>query len=159
MLVDAVTYAKVHTVIVSDEKHIPSNFTDDNQYIGIYKQNVLNDKKMVELLCKCSIMVIPTFPSKDLLGPIGNTSFCDATALGMPCIVASNTLMAENVMKFKLGLVYNVGDLNDLTEKITYCREHPEVLKEMSRNMKKFGQENDSLKFAMVVKNIVDSFE
>ena len=52
-----------------------------------------------------------------------------------------------------------MGDLNDLTEKITYCREHPEVLKEMSRNMKKFGQENDSLKFAMVVKNIVDSFE
>lgn len=76
----------------------------------------------------------------------------------MPCIVASNTLMAENVMKFKLGLVYNVGDLNDLTEKITYCIEHPDTLKEMSRNIKKFGRENDSLKFAMVVKNIVDSF-
>ena len=158
LLVDAATYAKVHTVIVSDEKHIPSNFTDDNQYVEIYKQNVLNDKKMVELLCKCSIMVIPTFPSEELLGPIGNTSFCDATALGMPCIVASNTLMAENVMKFRLGLVYNVGDLNDLTEKITYCREHPDTLKEMSRNIKKFWRENDSLKFAMVIKNIVDSF-
>lgn len=157
LLVEAATKAEVHTIIVSDEKHIPSNFKSDNKYVEIYKQNILNDKNMVELLCKASIMVIPTLPSDDLLGPIGNTSFCDATALGMPCIVASNTLMAEYVRTYNLGLVYRVGDLKDLTEKILYFRNRPKELKKMSENIKKFGEEHDSKAFAEVVKNLIDN--
>lgn len=144
LLVDATENIKARTIIVSDEYSLPFNYSKDKcKYTEIFYQNKPDDTKMVKLLNKCSVLIVPTPPTQQKLGPIGLTSFLDAVALGMPIITADNTVFTDIVTSHKMGLVYKAGDKNDLERAMTFFIENPECITEYGKNAYEFGLKND----------------
>lgn len=149
LLVDAAENINAHTIIVSDEHSLPSNYHKDKcKNIEIFYQNKPDDTKMVKLLNRCSILIVPTPPTSQKLGPIGLTSFLDTVALGMPIITADNTVFTDIVTSNKMGLVYKAGDIVELKRAMTFFIENPKYIAEYGKNAYEFGQKNDMKKFA-----------
>lgn len=148
-LVDAAENINAHTIIVSDEYSLPLNYHKDKcNNVEIFYQNRPDDTEMVKLLNKCSVLIVPTPPTSQKLGPIGLTSFLDTIALGIPIITADNTVITDIVVSYKMGLVYKAGDTNDLKKAMTFFIENPEHITEYGRNAYEFGQKNDIKVFA-----------
>ena len=148
-LVEAAEHLHAHTIIVSDEHSLPANYNKEKcQFTEIFHQNRPDDTKMVALLNKCSILVVPTPPTYKKLGPIGLTSFLDVIALGMPIITADNTVFTDIVLSHKMGLVYKAGDLESMESAMKYFIEHPKLVTEYGRNAYEYGQKNNMQDFA-----------
>lgn len=148
-LVDATENISAHTIIVSDEHSLPHNYhKEDCTHTEIFYQNRPDDTKMVALLNKCSVLVVPTPPTPQKLGPIGLTSFLDAIALGMPLITADNTVFTDIVLSYKMGLVYKAGDIKDLERAMNFFIENPEYISEYGKNAYKFGKKNNMQNFS-----------
>lgn len=154
-LVTAAESSKSHTIIVSNRFDIPKNYVDSSNYLEIFIQEYPNDKEMIRLLNKCSVLIIPTFPSIHRLGPIGLTSFLDAIALGMPVITASNTILTDIVTTYNLGFVYTAGDNLDLQRKMQLFKDNPELIKEQGENAYNFRKKCNSLDFSEKIHQIL----
>lgn len=143
LLVEVAETTASHTVIVCDKQSIPSNYNETGSSIEIFLQDRPDDTKMVQLLNRCSILVIPLPPTPQRLGPIGLTSLVDAMALGMPVITADNSAFADIVEKRKLGYVYKAGDAASLAQAMNRFKEHPEQIGTCGKNAWEFGKQND----------------
>jgi glycosyltransferase involved in cell wall biosynthesis len=110
---------------------------------------------MVELLNRCSVLVIPTPKGPVKYGPIGLTSLVDAIALGMPVITADNTVFAEIVEKEKIGLVYKSGDMSDLKRCMQYFLDHPEEINVMGQNAYNYGRTHNIIAFAQKLEAVL----
>lgn len=149
ILVNAAEHLHAHTVIVSDKQSIPANFNKGHcHYTDIILSEQPDDTKMVDILNKCSILVIPTPATPQKLGPIGLTSFLDAVALGMPIITADNTVFSDIVASYKMGFVYKAGDLTELEKAMNFFISQPKFIAEYGENAYKFGQKNSIKEFA-----------
>lgn len=158
LLVDATENINAHTIIVSDEHSLPLNYHKDTCiHTEIFFQNKPNDTKMVKLLNKCSVLIVPTPPTSHKLGPIGLTSFLDAIALGMPIITADNTVFTDIIISHKMGLVYKAGDENDLKRAMAFFVDNPKYIAEYGKNAYEFGQKNDIKKFAKQLYKLFDN--
>nr|WP_320058407.1 glycosyltransferase family 4 protein [uncultured Bacteroides sp.] len=155
-LITAAEETKNKTIIVSDEWSLPSNYNEDCVYAEIYYQNKPDDRKMIELLNRCSVLVIPTANSSRLLGPIGLTSFLDAVALGMPIITASNTVFADIVKEKQLGFVFQAGNLEELKNTMNLFNTNPELISEYGKNAYDFGEKNDIKVFGRQLQQIIE---
>lgn len=149
ILISASEHLHAHTVIVSDEESIPSNFDKDScHYARIILSEQPDDTKMVKLLNDCSILVIPTSATPQRLGPIGLTSFLDAIALGMPMITANNTVFSDIIESHEMGIVYKAGELIELEKAMSFFIDHPESIAKYGENAYKYGQKNSIKEFA-----------
>lgn len=138
LLVEASSKIKDEVIIVCDKNTIPSNYRNQSN-VSLYFQDKPDDRKMIKLLQTCSVMVIPTLPSHKRLGCIGNTSFMDAIALGMPIIVADNSVMSNIVFANSCGLVYHAGDLSSLV-KCMQNMSNKRSLKRMGANARSYAE-------------------
>ncbi len=154
LLIGASSLCNVNTIIVCDKNSIPSGYHNQNN-IKIFIQNHPDDVKMVKLLNKCSVMVIPTFKSPERLGPIGNTSFMDAIALGMPVIVADNSVMSDIVDENKLGFVYKAGDINSLISCMNKFKDSPELVHKLGSNSRRYAESTNMNTFSKNINNIL----
>ncbi|MHC8417176.1 MULTISPECIES: glycosyltransferase [Bacteroides] len=155
-LVAAAKKSANHTIIVSDNQSIPSNYKE-GEYTQIYVQEKPDDTKMVPLLNNCSILVIPTPPNEHPLAAIGMTSFVDALALGMPIIAADNTAYRDIIIENNMGKVYKAGDVNDLANAMNYFKESPERIIECGENSWQFGQRNNINNFGQELRKLFES--
>lgn len=155
ILVSTSEAIKAKTIIVSDKQNLPKNFNADNTYVEIFYQEKPDDIKMVELLNRCSVLVIPTPKGPIKYGPIGLTSLVDAIALGMPVITADNTVFAEIVEKEKIGLVYKSGDMSDLKRCMQYFLDHPEEINAMGQNAYNYGRTHNITAFAQKLEAVL----
>ncbi len=155
-LVAAAEETRNKTIIVSDQNNLPTNHNKSCKYTSIYYQKSPNDIKMVELLNKCSVLVIPTHTSIKRLGPIGLTSFVDAIALGMPIIASSNTAFADIIEKENMGFIYNSGDILELKECMSKFRKKPSLIREMGVNAYKYGLTHDIKHFEKNLRSIIE---
>lgn len=159
IFVSAIEDLKIDGLIVSDKNSIPSNYNKkDCLYTKIFYQDKPNDKTMVHLLNKYSVLVIPTYKSKNLLGPIGLTSFLDAIALGMPMITADNTVFAKIIEDNKLGLVYEAGNLNSLEKAMNTFINDRSLIYQLGENAYKFGLENNISNFGLELDKIIELY-
>jgi glycosyltransferase involved in cell wall biosynthesis len=159
IFVSAAENSKCHSIIVSARKDIPRNYTNQCVYTEIFIQEHPNDIQMVKLLNKCSVLVVPTYPTEGRLGPIGLTSFLDAVALGMPIITASNTILTDIISKKELGFVYKAGDMADLQDKMLSFKENPELIKECGKNAYDFREECNIFLFSSRIYQIILELE
>lgn len=68
-------------------------------------------------------------------------SVMETFALGKPVIGARIGGIPELVKDNVTGLIFEPGNVNDLREKIYYLASHPELIREMGRNARKFVEE------------------
>lgn len=155
-LVAAAQKSANHTIIVSDNQSIPSNYKE-GEYTQIYVQEKPDDTKMVPLLNNCSILVIPTPPNEHPLAAIGMTSFVDALALGMPIIAADNTAYRDIIIENNMGKVYKAGNVNDLANAMNYFKESPERIIECGEHSWLFGQKNNINNFGQELRKLFES--
>jgi len=155
-LVIAAEKSQNRTIIVSDSQSVPPNYEKNNKYVEIYHQEEPNDKNMVKLLNKCSVLIIPTHYTKHRLGPIGLTSFLDAVALGMPIITASNTSFSDAVLQYKMGLIYTAGNAKELEEKMNILKNNKDLVIEFGTNAYNFGQNNNMKAFGEKLYKILE---
>lgn len=153
-LVSAAIESRNKTIIVSDSQNIPFNYSKDNKYIEIFLQEKPNDIAMVNLLKKCSVMVIPTNYTDHKLGPIGLTSFLDAIAMGIPIIAGNNTSFSDIIIRHKLGLIYKAGNANELAEKMNILKNNKDLIIEYGMNSFSFGRKNNMKVFGEKIKKI-----
>lgn len=122
-------------VIVTDKNHIPSEYRE-GENIDLYFQDKPKDYTMQQLCMNTRVMVIPLEENGDaLLGPIGNTSYMDAIALGMPVVTNKTAAMAKEIEDNGLGCTF------DSTEDSmkTALRESLEHYDEISGRMRRFS--------------------
>lgn len=75
-----------------------------------------NDLHLLPVISKCRIMVIPLSVKNGLVGPIGNTSYMDAIATGMPVVCSNNFALAEEIVTNDLGCTYETGNVESLVQ-------------------------------------------
>ena len=156
-LLSAAEKSKNHAVIVCDDKSLPHNYNSETcSYTEIFYQNKPDDIKMIQLLCRSSVLVVPTYPGNRTLGPIGLTSFLDSVAIGMPVITANNTILSDIVEREKIGFVYKAGDVDDLCEKMNRFTENQELIAIYGKNATEFGLRNDIIKFGNQLKLLIE---
>lgn len=135
-------------IIVTDKAHVPENYTDGGN-VELYFQDKPNDRTMLSLSLHSKVMVIPLIGTKDMLGPIGNTSYMDALALGMPIVAPSNAAFAQEIRDNNLGVLYDPLNENfsaelkmsllnyeELSQNVrTFAKKH--TIKEYSENLQR----------------------
>lgn len=154
LLVSAGETVNATTMIVCDQKSVPENYNGQPN-IKLHFQDKPDDVKMVRLLQTCSVMVIPTLPSAKRIGCIGNTSFMDALALGMPVIVGDNSVMVEIVTDNHCGFVYKAGDKESLAACMNRFVENPALVAEMGRNARKYAEKVNMQTYSKVVEDVL----
>lgn len=93
-------------VIVTDKNHIPTEYKDEEN-IDLYFQDTPNDYTMEQLCLNSKVMVIPLEEQVGKkMGPIGNTSYMDAIALGMPVVTNRNAVYAKEISENNLGVLF-----------------------------------------------------
>ena len=139
--------------------------TERNKYISILRPN-WNMKEYCKVLRKCRCIVVSIekgkFPRNEfayeklimrLFGPkndnglsdipydpCGFTALMDVLALEIPIITSSDTLIADIVRKYDIGIVFKTGDLDSLTDALNQMKEQKLVdmfihnLKMLSKN-------------------------
>ena len=64
----------------------------------------------------------------------------EAMASGLPVIVSSNTGTKQHVFEGVHGFVVPPSDIKELSKKIQYCYDNPELVKKMGRNARKMAE-------------------
>lgn len=98
-------------VIVTGHGQEPSEYNEGGN-VAIHYQDHPNDLNLLQLALHCKVMVVPLLSDKDIVGPIGYTSYMDAIALGMPVVCPSNAAFADEVKEHGLGFVYGKEEEN-----------------------------------------------
>lgn len=96
-------------VIVTDKRHIPSEYKE-GENVDLFFQDKPNDLVMLQLCLNAKVMVIPLEENKNMLGPIGNTSYMDAIALGMPVVTNKKAVFAKEIEDNSIGCLFNLNE-------------------------------------------------
>lgn len=138
-------------LIVTDNSHIPEKYESGNN-VDLYFQDKPNDKNMLSILLKSRVMVIPLIGGGEkLLGPIGNTSYMDALALGMPVVAPSNAAFAQEISDNNLGVLYDLSK-DDFSTELMQAIDNYDVL---SDNVKKFVSKHNIKEYSDKLKHIL----
>lgn len=96
-------------VIVTDKRHIPSEYKE-GENVDLFFQDKPNDLVMLQLCLNTKVMVIPLEENKNMLGPIGSTSYMDAIALGMPVVTNKKAVFAKEIEDNSIGCLFNLNE-------------------------------------------------
>ncbi|HAT62480.1 MAG TPA: hypothetical protein DCS83_08075 [Prevotella sp.] len=113
--VAALRMAHASGVMVCNESQ-RDQYKANNADIEFFCQKHPNDLKVLPYINKCKVMVVPLDSTNRLMGPIGNTSYMDAIATGMPIICSNNASFADEIKNNNLGTTYCPRDVNSLYE-------------------------------------------
>ena len=108
-----------------------------NCKLDFFCQKSPNDLNVLPYINKTKVLVIPLTNKSEVLGPIGNTSYMDAIACGMPIICTSNAAFAKEVIDNNLGETYECGDTQSLANAMKLTLEKYDLY---HNNMIKFSQ-------------------
>lgn len=124
-------------IIVTDKNHIPTEW-EDGENVDLYFQDTPNDYTMEQLCLESRVMVIPLEEKVGkLMGPLGNTSYMDAIALGMPVVTNRNAVYAKEIIENGLGVVFDstVESMRTaLVESLDNYSDYTERMIQFSRN-------------------------
>ena len=136
-------------VIVTDKKHIPSEYRE-GENVDLFFQEKPNDFTMLQLCMNTKVMVIPLEEKKEMLGPIGATSYMDAIALGMPVVTNKKAAFAKEIEKYHTGSLFDLNedslaevlrvsleDYAHLRDEMKYFSEN-HTIKQYSENLAKY---------------------
>ena len=96
-------------IIVTDKKHIPSEYRE-GENVDLFFQDRPNDITMLQLCMNTKVMVIPLVEKREMLGPIGATSYMDAIALGMPVVTNRKAAFAREIEENHLGCLFSLNE-------------------------------------------------
>lgn len=119
-------------VIVTDRKHIPSEYKE-GENVELYLQDKPNDYTMEQLCLNSRVMVIPLEENNAMLGPIGNTSYMDAIALGMPVVTNRKAAYAKEISANDLGVLFDSTEDSMRTALLKSLENYSELSKNMNR--------------------------
>ena len=126
-------------VIKNAKIFIAGNGTFKNKVISVFHKNYfgqLNHNELIKFI-KDSIALI--FPSIWYEGmPM---TIIESFACGKPVIASKLGSMAEMIDDGKTGLLFEVGNSEDLAKKINWASEHPVEMKQMGMNARKEYEE------------------
>ena len=136
-------------VIVTDRNHIPSEYRE-GENVDLFFQEKPNDFTMLQLCMNTKVMVIPLEEKKEMLGPIGATSYMDAIALGMPVVTNKKAAFAKEIEKYHTGSLFDLNedslaevlrvsleDYAHLRDEMKYFSEN-HTIKQYSENLAKY---------------------
>ena len=137
--------------IVTDKNHIPSEYKDGDNVV-LFLQDKPNDLTMVELCMQSKVMVIPLHQTHlAVFGPIGNTSYMDAIALGMPVVTNDYAAFADEIISYKLGEVYSFND-KCMVEAMKEVINNYEIFK---RNMNQFAINHNIVAYSQKIQEMI----
>lgn len=154
LLVSASAGVDAEVIIVTDKNHVPGNYNGQPN-ITLHYQNAPNDVEMTKLLNTCAVMIIPTFRSENRLGPIGDTSFMDALALGMALIVADNSVMSTLVKQYDMGFVYEAGNEESLRGCMQAYINNPSLVHEKGRHAREYAEKVNMQSYSDKISDII----
>lgn len=136
-------------IIVTDSKNIPSEYREGDN-VELFLQDKPNDLTMLQLCMKSKIMMVPLdINDNDIMGPIGNTSYMDAIALGMPMCTNVNAAFAEEIKENNTGTLFN-HNVNSMFKAMQLSLENYDIL---HNNMINFAMGHTIKKYS---ENIID---
>lgn len=117
--------------------------------------NLINRSEMVKLMNDTDISVISVnkdFPNTQMCGL---NSLIEGMALGQPVIMADNCNIALDIEKYKMGLFYRAGNVEDLKKKIKFFMDNPNSVKEYGNNARRYVEEHDYLHYCKHLYNSI----
>lgn len=121
-------------VIVTDKNHIPSEYRE-GENVELFFQEKPNDLTMLQLCMNTRVMVIPLLERKDMLGPIGATSYMDAIALGIPVVTNEKAAFAKEIKENEIGCLFEPNE-DSLVKALFDSLKEYDLL---SKNMRSFS--------------------
>ena len=124
-----------------------------------YKVDLKDDTAQVRKLRRYKAIVIPIQNSKkEKIGPLGITSYLDAIALGIPVIASDNVCFADEIRKRKTGMLFETGNIDDLSLKMTKLLNDRSIYNECCDNLKRMdgmGIDQYSITLVGILENIL----
>ena len=143
-----------------EELKIAANYpgeADENEgYFQSYKTNFSTYTEMTDRLLRYYSLIVPVKKfSKEKIGPLGITSFLDAVALCLPIIASDNTCFSKDVEKYKLGIVYETGNVESLKKAMKRMYEDKVFYKNCVHNLENYKKTRDISVFSEKLRNIM----
>lgn len=156
MMCEAIYKIGAKTVLINQESAKPKNYIEGKNLDFIILKKP-DDEFLLKYLIKSKCILIPAKkdPNKELLGPIGITSFMDAIALGMPVICSNNLCFSEDVDKFTLGITYPAGDEKAFYQALDKMYRDTQFYKTCCYNMKNYAKDKDISIYTKEIWNII----
>ena len=124
-LADAVKGLDINVIVVTDQYHLKGVYFPSN--VEVYCN--IPYKKYMELLHKCSMVVVPL---KKLIKSTGQVVFLEAMALGKP-VIATNTVGTEDYIKHgTTGILIPPEDSKALRKALLDFMENPSFYSSLS---------------------------
>lgn len=145
VLVDAVKeLPQCSALLVIDKLNIPENYSSEMNNFHIHELNYSSMTECGKLMGKCKSMVIPVKKGKRSI-ICGSTCFMDAVAMGMPVVWHKGCPSSDDIIKYKLGVLYKREDVNDLKRALTAVSENYDFY---HKNMIEFSKSHNIYKFS-----------
>lgn len=106
---------------------------------NIHRINKGTRKEMMQYYQQIDVLIIP---SREETMSIVAT---EAMMLGKVCIISNTSGMADYVENYSNGLIFSSGNSDELSEKIQWCINNPELLKEMGKSARTVYEKNFSM--------------
>ncbi len=133
------------------EKELKSLYGKIN---NIHFLDFQNQKTIPSILKNADIFILPSKGPGETWGLAVN----EAMACGRPVLVSDKCgCAADLVEEGKTGFVFRSGDANDLKDKIGWCIQHRNVLKQMGANASQKIQDWSFEKIVTAIENLVNS--
>lgn len=131
--VTALKLVKASGVMICSETQ-REQYKNTGADIEFFCQKHPNDLNVLPFVNKSKVMVVPLFSTRKVMGPIGNTSYMDAIATGMPVICSDNASFADEVTNNGLGVTYTSKSVESLAQAMreilsNYGRYHLNMIK------------------------------
>lgn len=131
---------KISLVVITD-KFAVHNGTSVVVSSGKQRINAISYTDMLEYMSQCNVNIVP-IKHISSYGPVlcGLTSVLDSLALGMPLIISDNANIGIDVEKYKIGFVYEAGNLTSLMKNLKYIKNHTEEIVSYGHNARKYAE-------------------
>lgn len=141
LMVEAVYETKSRTVLINHPDLRPKNYHEGG-CLTFVEQLHPDDMTLLHYLSKSACILIPCKKKEGwpLIGPVGNTSFMDAIALGKPVICSDNMYFADDIRKYTLGLTYESGSKDSLITCLRKMKDDITFRKACEVNMRRYAR-------------------
>jgi len=110
---------------------LANKYNIDTEFLGFVK-----DEDLPSYIRSCDIIILSSF-SEGFANII-----LEAMASGV-CVISSDVGGAPEIIKqYKNGVLYKVGDVNDLYKKLKYLFENKKLIQKIKRNAREFIEKN-----------------
>jgi len=113
------------------------NFIKENHLINVELLGYKKQSELHDLIKASKLVIVPSIWYEN--NPL---SILEAFSFGKPVIGTDLGGMAELISNGQNGLVYKLGDIQDLTNKISNLYNNNELVAQMGRNARQFVEEN-----------------